>query len=405
MFERLTERARHVMALAQREAQSLNHSYVGAEHILLAISHEANGPAAKVLWQMGVTEPRLRAEIQRLLAQKTEAAKEPGSASALPAKKLVEYAVEEARGLNHPYIATKHLLLGMLRENGVAAAAMKNLGVNADTVREILRKLPAADRHAGAGRAAWPAGIKQFVVTCSMGKRLIAKGIAAMPAVQAVLKKGMLVITAGTTNGYVAEEILQATGQLDGFSRKGFRRGAITPPGTELPAVPFPGDVVLLDGRWLKGKEIYAVVNDMKAGDMILKGANAIDSRGRAAVLVGNPTMGTAGAVIPAVVGRRVGLIIPIGLEKRIPGDVHDLASELNSTAAEGVRMMPLPGQTFTEIDAIALLTGASAKLVAAGGIGGAEGSLWLAVKGDVIQLQTVGNLMQSVSAEPPCEA
>ncbi|MBL7133623.1 MAG: hypothetical protein ISS78_05950, partial [Phycisphaerae bacterium] len=90
--------------------------------------------------------------------------------------------------------------------------------------------------------------MKQFVVTPAMGKRLIGKAVAAHPAVQAVLKKGTLVIVAGTTNGYVAEEILAATNQGEGFSRRGFRRGMVTPPGRQGPKIDFPGDVVLVDG-------------------------------------------------------------------------------------------------------------------------------------------------------------
>ena len=94
--------------------------------------------------------------------------------------------------------------------------------------------------------------MKQFVVTSSMGKRLIARGVVKHPAVAAAMKKGRLAIVAGTTNGYVAEEVLSALGQTDGFTRAGFRRGTTTPPGFTAPQTPPTSDVVIVDGVWMK---------------------------------------------------------------------------------------------------------------------------------------------------------
>ena len=111
--------------------------------------------------------------------------------------------------------------------------------------------------------------MKQFVVTTAMGKRLIAKGMAAHPDIQQVLEKGMLVIIAGSTNGYVAEEILKSIGQADGFSRVGFRRGLTTAPGAKLAKADLQGDVVIVDGQWHKGELITDVANDLKTGDIV----------------------------------------------------------------------------------------------------------------------------------------
>ena len=247
--------------------------------------------------------------------------------------------------------------------------------------------------------------LKQFVVTCSMGKRLIGKGMAGHPAIRDVLKKGTLVIVAGTTNGYVAEEILAATGQADGFTRVGFRRGVTVPPGAAAPAADFPGDVVLTDGVWRKGKEISDVADELRTGDVVLKGANALSVDGsRAAVLIGHPQAGTIGLALPAVFGRRVRLIIPVGLEKRICDDLDEIAAEINDPAAEGPRLLPMPGEPFTELDAIELLTEAEAFLVAAGGICGAEGAVWVAVTGTDEQLAAANELIASVAGEPPCQ-
>lgn len=248
--------------------------------------------------------------------------------------------------------------------------------------------------------------MKQFVITSSMGKRLIARGMVRHPAVAAVLKKGRLAIVAGTTNGYVAEEILGAIGQADGFSRVGFRRGVTIAPGASAPPAPPPPDVVIVDGQWLKGKELFDVVNDMQAGDVILKGGNALDvSRGLAAALVAHPMGGTIAASIPAVIGRRVRLLVPIGLEKRVEGDLNELAALCNDPATEGPRMVVIPGVTFTELDAIALLTGATATLIAAGGVLGAEGAVWVHVRGAPPEIHAAEQLIHSVSREPPCQA
>lgn len=251
--------------------------------------------------------------------------------------------------------------------------------------------------------------MKQFVVTPAMGKRLIAKAMVVHPDVQSALKSGTLVIVAGTTNGYVAQEILQATGH-GGFETTGFRRGITLPPtGASVPKVDFPGDVILVKGVWQRGKEIFDVVDHLQAGDVILKGANALDlASSQAGVLIGHPMGGTIGAAIPAVIGRRVKLIVPIGLEKRIGSGcgsqsaLAEAANLLNSPDAEGPRLMPVPGAVFTELDAAALLTGACAHLVAAGGVCGAEGSVWLAIKGTAQQEQAAVELFKSLAAEGP---
>lgn len=249
--------------------------------------------------------------------------------------------------------------------------------------------------------------MRQFVLTPAMGKRLIGKGMAVHPSVQAVLKSGTLVIVAGSTNGYVAEEILKATGQEREFTRSGFRRGTVFPPGFDPRSVAseFRGDVVLVNGKWQQGKTIFDVADTLKAGDLVLKGGNAVDLVARrAAVLIGDPQTGTAGAAIRAVVGRRVRMIVPVGLEKRVTEDLDDLANELNAPDATGPRFLILPGMVFTELDAINHLTGATARLVSAGGIYGAEGSLWISVTGQAAQVTAAAELIESVQNEPLCK-
>jgi len=426
MYERFTERARKAMALANQEALRLRHEYIGTEHILLGLVKEGTGVGAGVLKFLGVDLAAVREAAEKLVKPGPDKVA-PGKLPHTPlAKKVIEYAIEESRGLNHNYVGTEHLLLGLGRQQeGVAAQVFTNLGLGLDRLRDEVRNLLRAATDKGARPAAAaegpspspavppsppeaPSALRQFLLTPAMGKRLIGKGLLQHGAIQAVLRKGTLAIVAGTTNGYVAEEILRATAQDKEFSRAGFRRGMVVPPSLDVASIKSPtaGDVILTDGIWQKGKEIFDVVDEMKAGDVILKGANALDvRRGRAAVYVGHPMGGTVGASIPAVIGRRTLMIVPVGLEKRVADDVQDLADMLNSPHAEGPRMMVLPGQVFTELDAIRLLTGASATLVAGGGVHGAEGAVWIAVRGLPAQVQAAEALVKSLAAEPPCQA
>jgi hypothetical protein len=251
--------------------------------------------------------------------------------------------------------------------------------------------------------------VKQFLITPAAGKRLIARALMDHPTLKSTLKSGKVVIIAGTTNGYVAEEILTSLGQLGGFSRERFFRGIVLPPvgltsksGRLKDETGFSGDVVIVDGVWKKGLTIFDVVDDLKEGDVILKGANALQlPEKKAAIYIGHPQGGTIGAALQAVVGRRVRLILPVGLEKRVSTDLDDLSLRLNSPGAEGPRLLPVVGEVFTETDAICSLTGAQTELVAAGGVAGAEGSIWLAVSGKPQQVVHAEKLIESIYREP----
>jgi len=251
--------------------------------------------------------------------------------------------------------------------------------------------------------------MKQFLITPAAGKRLIAKTLANHPAIKKALKNGTLVIVAGTTNGYVAEEIFKTNNISNDFSRGRFFRGITLPPtqsvtveGRLADKSKFPGDVVIAKGVWQKGKTIADVVDSLKEGDVVIKGANALDlTRKQAAILIGHPKAGTIGLALPAVVGRRVKLIIPVGLENRVNGDLYALAAKLNEPGAGGYRLMPVLGEIFTEIEALKLLSGVDAELMSAGGVCGAEGSFWLAITGTKEQEDAAEKLFASVANEP----
>src|SRR5580693_8961648 len=142
MFERFTDRARKVMQLANQEAQRFNHEYVGTEHVLLGLIKEGSGVAANVLKNLDVDLRKIRNEVEKIV----QAGPDMVTMGKLPqtprAKKVIEYAIEEARNLNHNYVGTEHLLLGLLREQeGVAAQVLMNLGLKLEDVREEVLNL------------------------------------------------------------------------------------------------------------------------------------------------------------------------------------------------------------------------------------------------------------------------
>ena len=134
-FEKFSERARRVLSLAQEEAQRFNHNYIGTEHILLGLVRETDGVAAKVLSNLGVELNKVRSAVEFIIGRGERS--NSGEIGLTPrAKKVIELAVDEARRLNHHYIGTEHLLIGLMREGeGVAAGVLESLGVNLDKVR------------------------------------------------------------------------------------------------------------------------------------------------------------------------------------------------------------------------------------------------------------------------------
>ena len=149
MFERFTDRARKVMALANQEAQRFNHEYIGTEHILLGLVKEGSGVGANVLKNLDVDLRKVRLEVEKLVKSGPDMVTMGKLPQTPRAKKVIEYAIEEARALNHNYVGTEHLLLGLLREHdGVAAQVMISLGLKLEEVREEVLNLLGAGMEA-----------------------------------------------------------------------------------------------------------------------------------------------------------------------------------------------------------------------------------------------------------------
>ena len=141
MFERFTDRARRVVVLAQEEARMLNHNYIGTEHLLLGLVHEGEGIGARALESQGVTLNAVREQVQDIVGQGPQAP--TGHIPFTPrAKKVLELSMREAIQLNHGYIGTEHILLGMLRANeGVAIQVLAKLGAEPAAVRQSVMDL------------------------------------------------------------------------------------------------------------------------------------------------------------------------------------------------------------------------------------------------------------------------
>jgi hypothetical protein len=155
MFERFTERARQVVVLAQEEARTLKHNYIGTEHILLGLLREEKGLAAEVLKSLDITDERVRGLVLRIVG--SGEAVTSGQVPFTPrAKTVLELALREALGLGHNYIGTEHILLGIVRENdGVAMRILLDFGADSEKIRnEVIGALSGPGGH-DSGPAGW----------------------------------------------------------------------------------------------------------------------------------------------------------------------------------------------------------------------------------------------------------
>src|SRR4026209_848391 len=136
-LDKFTDRARKVLTLAQDEAQRFNHNYIGTEHLLLGLVREGEGVAARALDSLGVELSKVRASVESIIGR-GDSTKTPSEITLSPrTKKVIEFAIDEARKLGHSHVGTEHLLLGLVREGGhVAAKVLESLGVTLEKVRE-----------------------------------------------------------------------------------------------------------------------------------------------------------------------------------------------------------------------------------------------------------------------------
>ncbi len=244
---------------------------------------------------------------------------------------------------------------------------------------------------------------KSFVLTVAESKRLIARAVKKHHRVIRALNDGIVAVAKGTTNAYIVEELLG-----EGINKAHYCTGVTKPlRGAEgaktLNKLP---DVVLREGHPIEGCSATDVVTEMGPGDVFIKGANALNYEyEQAGILVGHPTGGTIGAAIGTVIARRATLLLPVGLEKSIPGDLHQLYRDMTAVGphGEGPALWPVDGEIFTEIEALRIeMSGGRAALIGAGGIAGAEGSVRISVWGTQEHVSRAEGAVESVRGEPP---
>jgi hypothetical protein len=238
-----------------------------------------------------------------------------------------------------------------------------------------------------------------LTLTPAESKRLIAKAVAALPEVKKALRGGVVVICVGTTNGYVAEELGLRV------DRTRFAAGVVLPKGTCAVSGGLR-EIVLVRGKET-GKRLSDVIGDLGPRDVVIKGANAIDSSGAAGVFLASEDGGTVGRFFGSVVSRGVNLVIPVGLEKFVPGslsEVSRIAGTRRFVHATGlpVGLAVLHGKIVTEVEAMRVLTGASATPIGKGGVSGAEGSVTLLVSGSESQISRARDLVSRIKGEKP---
>ena len=238
------------------------------------------------------------------------------------------------------------------------------------------------------------------VLNENMSKRLIAKGVAATPLVKNALAKGTVVITLGTTNAIVAEEILGRT-----IDRGAFAAGFIDDRWNINARVGEVGEIVLREGKEVT-VDSQELLDSLGAGDLIIKGGNAIDPWGVVGVLTGAVNGGTVGRYLPLALARGVDVVIPIGLAKTIHSSITDLARELGSGKIDrcmGIPcgIFPLVGRVITEIDTLETLFPVEVTQVANGGVGRGVGSVSLLITGEKAAVEKAFDLVSSLQGEP----
>ncbi|MEW6593153.1 MAG: hypothetical protein AB1305_05745 [Candidatus Hadarchaeota archaeon] len=241
----------------------------------------------------------------------------------------------------------------------------------------------------------------QITLTPAESKRLIAKAVAALPEVRSAMRSGTIVVGVGTTNACVAEELL---GKRVDKSR--FVAGVVLPKGTcVVQKEKRMREIIILNGK-AANISMDEALERMGEGDVVIKGANALDSKGTAGVLLASRSGGTIGKVMGPVKSKGITLVIPVGLEKFIPGSVREISraagiSKFSYATGCPTGLMPVSGRVVTELEAVKVLTGAKAAAMGKGGVSGAEGSVTLLVEGTSAQLSKAKRLIKMVKGEP----
>jgi hypothetical protein len=244
-----------------------------------------------------------------------------------------------------------------------------------------------------------------FTLTSSESKRLLGKAVAAMPEVQYAKDNGYLMVGRGSTNAFILEEILNCKMDKERYVAGQTIKGVFCLLGAGLRMKP----VTLYKGEALN-VEPGAVIDKMIPGDMLIKGANAVDPFGNVGVVMAGPGGGTMGQFYMALKAQGVETIYPVGLEKLIPSveEAAHYGGKMLLGRSIGCRVgmaLVADGRIVTEIEAIDILFGLKAVHYTSGGWGGAEGAVTLIVEGEDAEVNRCLDFIEGIKGEPPLPA
>lgn len=238
----------------------------------------------------------------------------------------------------------------------------------------------------------------------SESRRLLAKGVVALPEVQNAWKNGIIIIARGVTSAYISEELLGVSvepkaGQTVGMVVNGMTNANSGPP-------PCTAHVIR-KGKVVENADSNVEILDFGPDDVFIKGASAIDREGNAGIMASSVKGGTWGMFTPIVTSRNSHLIIAAGLEKMVPSVMeacnHSGIYHFKYSMGLPAKLCPaITGKLVTEIQALAVLAGVRAFHICSGGVGGSEGAVVLALEGDEAHVKKAFELVKSVKGEAP---
>ncbi len=240
-------------------------------------------------------------------------------------------------------------------------------------------------------------------LTVAESKRLIAKGLLALDAIQTALQEGYLCITLGTTSSYLVEEILGEYDKTKHIAGLTVKEGM-----SVLANNKRAFDAIFYKGEYLEGKKVVDVIEELGPDDVIIKSANALDADMTPLVMLASTTGGTVGSFLGAAASKNITVIMPAGLEKCIPVSYDDIVGRFGKDDWDYSIGMPVgiiavpEGIPFTEIEALESLFGVEVIPFGAGGVNGAEGAVTLFVEGDDEDIEEAYEYLKEIKGEPP---
>ncbi|NHJ84245.1 MAG: hypothetical protein FK734_02210 [Asgard group archaeon] len=238
-------------------------------------------------------------------------------------------------------------------------------------------------------------------------KKLIAVGVTALDWIRERMKQGRIFVARGTTNSYILEEMLA----ISEFDKSRYVAGQIVPKGERLTACPSEkrlAEIMFINGKSTEVKDTLKAIESLGKGDIVIKGANALDPDGIAGVYLGHPKGGTCGTFWGPLKAKGLRLLIPIGLEKLVAHSIIYASEEMGIEEidySDGLKtgLFPLIGEVFTEIEALETLFDLYEVLhISSGGIGGAEGAVTLLLIGEDETVKNAFDFCQKLKTVKP---